>query len=114
MPNAHEAVGVHEKLRTYSLNRAHRDGREKARAFRSMLGLTQADIEYLARALVAGLVTTPLRRVRENPPHGLICDVWIMVEGLGDRADRTAVVRTSWELRYEGDAPRLVTAYPRA
>ena len=50
----------------------------------------------------------------ENPPHGLLCDVRIEVQGLGDRASRVAVVRTAWELRYEGDAPQLVTAYIRA
>ncbi len=114
MPNATEAVGVHHKLRTYSLDREHRDGGEKARAFRSLLGLTLSDIDYLARALVTGLGTAPLRRVRENPPHGWSCDAWIVVHGLHDRADRSAVVRTSWELRWEGDLPRLITAYPRA
>jgi hypothetical protein len=114
IPNACEAVGVHKKLRTYSLDRAHRDGSDKAKTFRSVLGVTQADVEYLARALIVGLATTPLRRVRENPPHGLLCDVWIEVQGLGDRAGRVAVVRTAWELPYEGDAPRLVTAYIRA
>lgn len=76
--------------------------------------MTQADIDFLARALVVGLATTPLRRVRENPPHGLVCDVWIAVDGLGDRAGQAAMVRTSGELRYEGDLPRLVTAYIRA
>ena len=114
IPNAASAVGVRQKLRTYSLNREHRDGGDKARAFRSMLGLTLGDIEYLADALVTGLETTPLRRVRENPPHGWSCDVWIIVDGLHDRADRSAVIRTSWELRWDGDLPRLITAYPRA
>lgn len=114
IPHADDAFGVHEKLLAYSLNRDHRDGGEKARVFRSVLGLTQTDVEYLARALVAGLASTPVRRVRDNPPHGMLCDVWIAVRGLGDRADRSAVVRTAWELRSEDDAPRLVTAYIKA
>jgi hypothetical protein len=114
VPNAHDAFGVHEKLTSYSLNVDHRDGADKARVFRSVLGLTASDVEYLARALVEGLASTPVRRVRENPPHGVLCDVWITVYGLGARTDRTAVVRTAWEIRREDDAPRLITAYIRA
>ncbi len=99
VPNAHAAYGVDDKLGTYSLNLDHRDGGAKAGLFRSVLGLTAADVDYLARALHHGLASTPVRRVRDNPPHGVLCDVWITVSGLGAHADRTAVVRTAWEVR---------------
>lgn len=114
VPNAHDAFGVHQKLMSYSLNRDHRDGGDKARVFRGVLGLRRATFEYLARALVDGLASTPVRHVRENPPHGVLCDVCITVHGLGTRTDRTAAVRTAWEIRHEDDAPRLITAYIRA
>ena len=71
-------------------------------------------LDYLACALREGLVTTPVRRVLANPPHGVVCGVWITIRGLGAHADRTAVVRTAWEIRHEDDAPRLVTAYIKA
>ena len=96
------------------MNLDHRDGADKARVFRSVLGLKASDVEYLAWALVEGLASTPVQRVRENPPHSVLCDVWITVYGLGARVDRTAVVRTAWEIRREDDAPRLITAYIRA
>jgi hypothetical protein len=31
--------------------------------------------------------------------------------GLRDQVDRVANVLTSWEVRWEGDPPRLVTAF---
>lgn len=45
VPNAHDAYGVHEKLGSYSLNLDHRDGGDKARLFRGVLGLTAADVD---------------------------------------------------------------------
>jgi hypothetical protein len=114
LPNAEDAYGVHEKLASYSLDLGHRDGAAKARVFRGVLGLTAADVDYLARALREGLASTPVRRVRDNPPHGVLCDVWITVRGRGAHADRSTVVRTGWEIRHEDDPPRLVTAYIRA
>jgi hypothetical protein len=53
----------------------------------------------------------PVTAVRDNAPFGLNCNVIVPVRGLGERADRIAKVLTSWELRYEGDSPRLVTAF---
>jgi hypothetical protein len=114
LPRAEDAWGILEKLASYSLDLDHRDGGHKARVFQAVLGITATDVDYLAYALREGLVTTPVRRVRANPPHGVVCGVWITVRGLGARVDRTAVVRTAWEIRHEDDAPRLVTAYIKA
>ena len=52
-----------------------------------------------------------MKTVRDNAPFRLNCNVIVPVRGLGERADRMANVLTSWELRHEGDSPRLVTAY---
>ena len=52
----------------------------------------------------------PIRAVRENAPHGYLCEVRISVRGLRARSDRTAIVVTAWEIAWDGDAPRLVTA----
>jgi hypothetical protein len=114
VPRAEDAWGILEKLVSYSLDRDHRDGGHKARVFRAVLGITATDVDYLAYALREGLVNTPVRRVRANSRHGVVCGVWITVRGLGARVDRTAVVRTAWEIRHEDDAPRLVTAYIKA
>lgn len=39
------------------------------------------------------------------------CEVIVPVRGLAERADRVADVLTAWEVRWDGDAPRLITAY---
>jgi hypothetical protein len=53
----------------------------------------------------------PVSEVRDAGRHGYNCTVLIPVRGLGRHADRVALVLTSWQIRWDGDAPRLVTAY---
>ena len=111
LPRAEDAYNVHEKLREYSLNLAHGVGGGKAAGFLQILGISAADAEYLAAALLEGVRELPVTAVRGNAPFGLNCNVIVPVRGLGDRADRVANVLTSWELRHEDDRPRLITAY---
>lgn len=61
--------------------------------------------------MLDGARELPVSEVRENPPFGLNCNIVVPVRGLGKHAVRVAPVRTSWELRYEGDRPRMGTAY---
>jgi len=110
LPRAQDAFGVHEKLASYSLNLQHSDGGHKAVLFAAVLDITAADVDYLAEALIVGIAGTSVRAVRENAPHGYLCEVRIGVRGLRARSDRTAVVVTAWEIARDGDAPRLVTA----
>jgi hypothetical protein len=74
------------------------------------LAIFLADLEYLADALLSGVRTIPVSAVRIDE-RWVHCQVLVPVRGLGDRADRVANVLTAWELRWEGDAPRLITAY---
>jgi len=110
LPRAEDAYGIHEKLARYSLNREHADGRHKAVLFEAVLGITATDTDYLADSLIAGIVDTTISDVRDNAPHGYLCEVLIDVRGLRVRSDRTATVTTAWEIAWDGDAPRLVTA----
>jgi hypothetical protein len=111
LPRAEDAYNVHEKLREYSLNLAHGVGGAKAAGFLQILGISAADAEYLAAALLDGVRELPVKTVRDNAPFGLNCNVIVPVRGLGERAGRGANVLTSWELRHEDDRPRLVTAF---
>lgn len=111
LPRAGDAYGVQIKLRAYSLNQEHKVGGHKARAFRRALGITFDDADYLAERLLAGIHEAPIRVVRDIAPHGVVCGVLVPVRGLRDHTERTVVVTTSWQLRFETDAPRLVTAY---
>lgn len=111
LPRAADAFGVEEKLAAYCLNPDHALGAAKARGFREIIDVTGADVEYLAGALLAGVIEAPITSVRDNAPYGVLCGVRIAVRGLRERRRRVVYVMTSWELRDEDSAPRLVTAY---
>lgn len=112
IPNARDAYGVRDKLATYSLDVRHRIGGPKAQLFRLVLGITlEDDLDYLTAAILEGVRRHPITLVRPNPPWGFNSNVLIPIAGVRDREGRTADVLTSWQLRHEGDRPRLVTAY---
>lgn len=111
LPRAELAFGIREKLAAYCLNPDHEIGGPKAQGFRQILGIELADLEYLAEALRAGILTAPTTNLRDNAPFGVLCEVRIPVGGLREHHHRTVAVTTSWGLRHAGDAPRLVTAY---
>ena len=70
LPRAADAFGVEEKLAAYCLNPDHALGAAKARGFREILDVTGADVEYLAGALLAGVIEAPITSVRDNAPVG--------------------------------------------
>lgn len=111
LPLAEQACGIREKLVAYSLNLDHEVGGPKAAGFERILGIVRADVEYLVKALRAGVLSAPISNVRDNAPFGVRCEVRIPVAGLGDHRDRVVDVTTSWELRHGDDRPRMVTAY---
>jgi hypothetical protein len=51
LPNG-ERADVGTKLEDYVLNPLHRDGRNKARVFEALLGITQANAHLLRRAVL--------------------------------------------------------------
>jgi hypothetical protein len=114
LPRAEDAYGALDKLRGYSLNLEHDVGTHKARVFRSVLGITPEDADWLAAQLLTGVCQALVSAVRDNAPHGVLCEVLVPVAGVGGRADRTAVVTTSWEYSSPEARPRLVSAYIEA
>lgn len=110
LPRAEDAYGVREKLAGYSLKIEHEDGRPKAAAFARILGITSEDLNHLTSALLQGVRESPVVEVRDGE-HGMHCRVIVRVRGLGEHRSRVANVLTAWELRWDGDAPRLVTAF---
>ena len=109
LSRAEDAYGVHEKLLNYSLKARHPRG--KAEAFARALAVTADDLEYVAEALLGGIRTTPMSGVRPAGVHGFPCEVVVQMRGLRDRADRVANVLTAWQIRWDGEPPRLITAY---
>ncbi|MBS1869712.1 MAG: hypothetical protein JSS99_08615 [Actinobacteria bacterium] len=111
LPRGAEAVGIRRKLSTYSLVLEHTDGGPKAYLFKTLLGITLAEIEHLAAEIQRGLPRRPVVRVTEKPNATVTCGVLIPVRGVGVHEGRVLPVTTGWELRYVGDRPRMVTAY---
>jgi hypothetical protein len=109
LPNSESASGIHDKLARYSLKLGHPRG--KAEAFLRVLAVKADDLEYVAEALLNGVSTTSVSGVRPAGVYGFHCEVIVPVGGLRDRADRVANVLTAWQIRSDGDPPRLITAY---
>ena len=105
LPNGENAIVPMEKLVGYCLNPDHPRGKDKARVFTSVLGLTQRDasqLEVLVRqAAVDGEVTK-----ETTTTFGRFYRVdWTMPS----RSD--VVLRTLWGIAVGEEIPRLVSAF---
>jgi hypothetical protein len=113
LPRAAEALGVRYKLETYSLDITHKDGGPKARGFELILGITIDAIDCLEAQILARVLDTPIREVRDNTPYGIKCTIDMPISGIGAKADRIVNVRTVWAFDRPGAPPRLANAYPK-
>lgn len=96
------------KLRDYALNPDHAVGRDKARGFRSIGGVTQSDWLWLHDAILRALPHTPVRRSR--PRSGLRPESWEIVVSITFPNGRSAPVVTGWVEDPPGRL-RMTTAY---
>jgi len=110
LPNWEKAVIPPEKLRDYSLNPDHSTGGgDKARVFKSMLGLERQDWESLATDIRARLPEYPAFRKGTTVCGEPRWTVYIPVVGANGNL---AVVTTGWVFKLaEPDVPVLVTCY---
>src|SRR5437879_5433438 len=106
LPNAERAVVDIRKLRDYSLNPEHDEGKHKARVFRAALNFTQEDAERL-RDLVLDAARNEEAMLGKRINHGQLYTVDFTTEGLRGRV----VIRTAWIVALDTDFPRLVTCY---
>ncbi|HEX8424104.1 MAG TPA: hypothetical protein VF634_11860 [Pyrinomonadaceae bacterium] len=106
LPNADRAVVDAAKLRDYSLNPAHPEGKHKARVFRAALGLTIDDVERLREMLLEAVLiaeATP----RPETLYGMRFIVDFDVTG----SHGSVAVRSAWMIRNGEDFPRLTSCY---
>jgi hypothetical protein len=113
LPRREAPVGVRRKLATYVLDMTHEEGGPKASGFQRILGITLDYIDYLETEIRTGILTAPIRTVRENPPFGINCVVEFLLRGLDTNDQRTATLRTVWRIADADECPHLVTAYIR-
>jgi hypothetical protein len=106
LPNGDRAE-LGAKLEEYVLNPAHRDGRHKARAFESTLGITLTNPGILRQAILTAAATADDALSRGDNGYGVEYTLQIPVQ----TAKGTATVLTAWIVRHEEDFPRLTTCY---
>ena len=106
LPNVERAFVDIAKLRDYSLDPVHPEGKHKARVFAAALGLTRNDAEWLREQLLAAARTHDCQ-VGRKTEHGQRYMVDLMLSYQG----KSARVRSAWNVRPAEDFPRLVTAY---
>ena len=106
LPNG-ERADVGTKLEDYVLNPLHRDGRNKARVFESVLGITVANADVLRRAVLNAAAHSDRAEARGDNGFG---EVYVLRFPL--RTDKgTATVLTAWVIRHNEDFPRLTSCY---
>ncbi len=106
LPNGDLAIVDIEKIRDYCLNPDYPHGKNKARVFRSALGLTRKDGHALRRSLLeaAREGDAVVSHVDEFGAH-------FSVEFEMTWGSRRAVIRSGWIVVLGGRTPRLTTCY---
>jgi hypothetical protein len=106
LPNANRAVVDIAKLRDYSLNPKHPEGKHKARVFVSALGVTMADADWLREELLhaAREFECQVGRLSDHGQRYLI-DFTVTIRG------KSAQLRSAWIVRTGEIFPRLSTCY---
>src|SRR5712692_8297262 len=108
LPNAENAIVDIEKLRDYSLNPNHPEGKHKARAFFEKLELGRNDAELLRRLILEAILK--VEAVEQKPTtFGRRFIVDFEVERGRGVVLFKAVVRTAWMMRNDEKFPRLTT-----
>jgi len=107
LPNAKNAVIDIRKLRDYSLNQDHPTGKDKARLFSSILGVTAENAEEL-RGIILEKVKTQEVSLNRYDKYGQRYTLDFTLKW----QNRTATIRTGWIIEPGSDIPRLTSCYP--
>ena len=106
LPNTEYAIVDITKLRDYSLDVVHKEGKHTARVFAAALGLTRNDADWLREQLLAVARTHDCQPTRKTE-HGqrYVLDFTLTHNG------KSALVRSVWNVRPAENFPRLVTCF---
>ncbi|MFM2063260.1 MAG: hypothetical protein RLZZ507_2930 [Cyanobacteriota bacterium] len=106
LPNAENAVVDIRKLRDYSLNPNHPTGKDKARLFSSILGMTAENAEEL-RQIILEQVKIQEACLNKSDQHGQR----YYVDFTLTRENKNANIRSCWIIDPGSDFPRLTSCY---
>jgi hypothetical protein len=112
LPSAERAVVNIEKLRDYSLNPNHPEGKHKARVFLEKLGLKADDAERL-RKLILEAILTAEAMAQQPTPYGerFVVDFQVKQIAEGRLGVTLVTIRSAWIIRNDEDFPRLTTCF---
>ena len=94
------------KIRDYSLNTDHEEGKHKAIVFQSALGIGQGEYTWLVEQIRQGITMTEAVE-EEAISFGKRYRVDLTIRN----REKEAVVRTAWIIRNGEDFPRLTSCY---
>jgi hypothetical protein len=106
LPNGERAVVEIAKLRDYSLDPVHADGKHKARVFAAALGIGRSQAEWLRDELVKLAQIGECERGRKTE-HGQR----FVMDSTVSYLNRTARIRIVWNIRLGENFPRMITCY---
>lgn len=106
LPNHQNAVIPIEKLTEYCLNEEHPAGKEKARVFKSVLGLTSDNASLLKEIILENLEANPAME-RHEDEYGKRYSVKMNVCIFG----KDVQLVTGWIILSNLDYPRLTSCY---
>jgi hypothetical protein len=110
LPNAEKAVVDIAKLRDYSLNPNHPEGKHKARVFLERLGITRDDAEGLRKLILEAILTEDATEQKPTEYGRRFVVDFEIQRGQGIILFKAAV-RTAWMIRNDEDFPRLTTCF---
>ena len=110
LPNAERAVIDIKKLRDYSLNPNHPEGKHKARVFLEKLDFTVDDAERLRELIMEAILRVDATE-QQPSPHGRRFYVDFHVKRSEKYVQMGATIRTAWIIRNDEDFPRLTTCF---
>jgi hypothetical protein len=106
LPGYQSAYIPISKIRDYSLNTDHEEGKHKAIVFQSALGIGQGEYPWLIEQIRQGIAV--MEAVEEEAiSFGKRYRVDLTVRN----REKEAIVRTTWIIRNGEDFPRLTSCY---
>ena len=106
LPNGHRAE-LGDKLEEYCLNADHPRGKNKARVFKSALGITVANAYLLRDAILGAAATSAEIRETGDNGYGMTYQMIFRMESHAG----SAAVMTGWIVEKGTNFPRLTTCY---
>jgi hypothetical protein len=110
LPNAGRAVIDIGKLRDYSLNPHHPEGKHKARVFLAALGFKADDAERL-RELIPEAILTTEAATQQPTSYGQRFVVDFHVKAEQGLVVTLKTIRSTWIIRNDEDFPRLTSCF---